>query len=254
MTAREAFLPGSVRIGPTSHVRGLWHGDGGHAQTKSTQGRSRSTYDAPSALVVSAAIWMMQPVESAQAMEHVDAPSRVGSVQREQIQQWMTSLTRGDRAAFNPLFEALWPIVSRVASRMLPNRADADDAAQDALIKLASRVGEFDPARDAVSWAIGITIFECRTWRKRLVRRREETLDGAVHGASTNTDPEEEAIARDLTASLTELLEQLSPMDAETIREALRESDGAHGATFRKRMQRAVDRLRAAWRSTHGDE
>jgi len=199
----------------------------------------------------------MQPIESIEPVEQGDASSRIGSARRAHIQLWMTSLARGDRAAFTPLFEALWPIVSRVASRMLPNRADADDAAQDALIRLAARVSEFDPSRDALSWVIGITIFECRTWRKRVARRREDAFDAIEQGASASTDPEAEIIARDLTAALTEVLDQLAPTDAETIRAALREdreATGAGGATFRKRMQRAVARLRSAWRSTHGDE
>ncbi len=212
----------------------------------------------PSALVAGAAAWMNDPIEAAPAIGPGAATTRrVDDAQRAQISAWMRSLAHGDRSAFAPLLEALWPVVHRVALRMLPNRADADDAAQDALIRLASRVTEFDPARDAVAWVIGITIWECRTHRKRLARRREEGLDAVSEGTAAERDPEASAIARDLESTLAEVIERLGPGDAEVIRAALREErdvEGAGGATFRKRLQRSIGRLRSAWRATHGDE
>jgi RNA polymerase sigma-70 factor (ECF subfamily) len=60
-------------------------------------------------------------------------------------------LADGDRAAFRPVFELAWPRVRDVAARMMANAADAEDAAQSALLKLFERAGEFDPARDALA-------------------------------------------------------------------------------------------------------
>ena len=219
---------------------------------------SRSTFAAPNVLVVDAVAWRMEPIKAVPAVGSGAATTRrVNDLQRAQINAWMISLARGDRSAFTPLFEALWPVVHRVALRMLPSRADADDASQDALIKLAARVAEFDPTQDAMSWVIGIAIYECRTCRKRLVRRREDGIDAVSEGVSGEANPESNAIARDLESTLAEVIERLGPGDAEVIRAALREErdvGGAGGATFRKRLQRAMARLRAAWRATHGDE
>jgi RNA polymerase sigma-70 factor (ECF subfamily) len=184
---------------------------------------------------------------------------RVASPERARIHAWMTALASGDRTAFEPLYRALWPIVSRVCARMLPNPADADDAAQDALVRLAGRVSEFDPARDAVAWVIGITIFECRTVRKRVARRREDAFEASVaSGANHADDPESAAMAAELQQALRDVLEQLAPGDVAVIEAALRDERSVEGdvsaATFRKRLQRAMARLRTAWRSSHGDE
>lgn len=42
----------------------------------------------------------------------------------------------GDRAAFARLFEELWPIVRRFCIKMMRSDIDADDAAQEAMMKI----------------------------------------------------------------------------------------------------------------------
>ena len=213
----------------------------------------------PSRLVVSAAALSYTPSE-AEPAERAQASERsVAGPRRAEIQDWMIALASGNRSALEPLYAALWPIVRRVCARMLPNRADADDAAQDALVRLAGRVSEFDPSRDAVAWVIGIAVFECRTVRKRTSRRREDGLDAIRERTTEHPDPESDASERELNAHLEEVLEQLPASDVEVIRAALRdersvENGAVAGATFRKRLQRAMKRLRDAWRSNHGDE
>ena len=74
---------------------------------------------------------------------------------RERLQQSLSSLARGDREAFTPVFDILWPIYRRFARQHLI-LADADDAAQEAQLKLFTRADEFDPSRDAAAFAIGV--------------------------------------------------------------------------------------------------
>ncbi|MEJ7729822.1 MAG: sigma-70 family RNA polymerase sigma factor [Polyangiaceae bacterium] len=175
---------------------------------------------------------------------------------REQIDRWMTALADGDRNAFAPLYAALWPRLRAFAARALPSSADAEDAAQSALLRVFSRAAEFDGERDACAWVLGIVAWECRTLRKRAARRREigdaSHLDGA---AAPGADPEAAALARDLEAAARAAFGDLRPADQDTLRRAIageRPPDG--GPTFRKRLERAIARLRGAWRSTYGTE
>src|SRR5262245_2756029 len=92
---------------------------------------------------------------------------------RRRLQQDFTRLAGGDREAFNAVFTALRPLLRRFALRALPE-ADADDAAQEALVKVFFRASEFDPHRDALSWVLGIAAYEMKTARRRRQRRREE--------------------------------------------------------------------------------
>ncbi|MCU1282647.1 MAG: polymerase sigma-70 factor, subfamily [bacterium] len=136
---------------------------------------------------------------------------------------------------------------------MMHDAADADDAAQSALLKLFERASEFDPERDALAWIVGIVSYECLTLRRKLTRRREqggEALAAVVDGAPS---PEERTMSNELEEVAVAMLGRLRPGDRETLRIALfgEGERAAHPATFRKRVERALGRLRAAWRA-HG--
>lgn len=166
----------------------------------------------------------------------------------------MTRLADGDRGAFRPAFDLLRPLLQRFAARHL-GPAEAEDAAQEALLNVFRRASEFDPRRDALAWALGITAWEIRTVRRRRQRRREEPEASACarERVDPSAGPEEEAMARDLEAILAAALGTLRPEDAETLRLYARGRRAAvGGATFRKRVQRALARLRAAWRTIDG--
>src|SRR5687768_17574836 len=136
--------------------------------------------------------------------------------QRKRLQELMVRLASGDRRAFDPMYQALWPIVRRFAERVLRGSPDADDAAQGALVNVFARVSEFDPERDALAWVLGVTAYECRTLRRKGQRRREQPLL-AYDGASAEATPEEVAVNRDLEAAALDVLGTLRPADIETL-------------------------------------
>ena len=166
----------------------------------------------------------------------------------------MERLADGDRASFHPVFAALWPLLRRFAARHL-GPEEAEDAAQEALVKIFFRAAGFDRSRNALAWALGIAAFEIRTARRRRQRRREVSPpDGiAATARAASPTPEAEAIARDLEGTLEEALGVLRPEDSETLRLYARgDRPAVAAATFRKRVERAIARLRAVWRTTDG--
>lgn len=172
--------------------------------------------------------------------------------QREALQRDLARLADGDRDAFHPVFVRLWPLLRGLVGRHLP-REDAEDTAQDALVKVFARASEFDPRRDALSWALGVAAWEIRTARRRRYRRREDPLPAAVDLEDRGAGPEDAAIESERRAAVEDALGALDPADAATLRAFVAEEPAAvTGATFRKRVQRALARLRAAWRMSHG--
>ena len=167
--------------------------------------------------------------------------------QRERLQESLSSLSRGDREAFTTVFDILWPIYRRFARRQLPE-GDADDAAQEALLKLFVRANEFDSSRDAAAFAIGVAFHEIRTWRRRRFRRREDGVD--AHEASHPPDQDEVLALREVDEMIDWGLARLSPSDRETLTLYAHDqrSRDATAVAFRKRVQRAVERLRAILR------
>lgn len=177
------------------------------------------------------------------------------AIERGQVNALMARLADGDRAAITPAFDLLWPLVRRFCRRALACDADGDDAAQEALVKLFARAAAFDRERDGLAWALSIAAWECRTIRRRAERRREASLDEASEPIAADT--EALIAARELAAAAREALAELSPRDAATVIAALDDDPAARPpsvapATFRKRLERALERLRAAWRSRHG--
>jgi RNA polymerase sigma-70 factor (ECF subfamily) len=174
----------------------------------------------------------------------------LNAFERHQVQAGLTALADGDRAAFAPLFERLWPIVRAFVVRQLPFE-EAEDVAQQTLVKVFARAAEFDPERDALAWVLGVALWEVRTARRRRTRRREDTLGAALDERPTDVaSPEQAAIARDREQALEEVLGSLRPEEVATLR-AFADDRRPPGSAFRKRLERALARLRAAWRTSH---
>lgn len=177
---------------------------------------------------------------------------------RARIQSLLTRLADGDRGAIEPAFDALWPVVHRFCARALSPSADAEDAAQQAIVRVFDQVADYDRRRDGLAWVLTIAGYEVMTLRRRVQRRREQghaANDGDA--PATDRDPESMVIEQDLLAAAREILGALRQEDVAVIEAAMGFGDASAMAdvprpTFRKRLQRALERLRVAWRTKHG--
>jgi RNA polymerase sigma-70 factor (ECF subfamily) len=172
--------------------------------------------------------------------------------ERLTLDRLIARLADGDRTAFAPVFALVEPLVRRFVARSV-SAADVDDVVQETLLKIFARVGERDPAREALPWILGVAAWECRTVRRRVGRRREDHVVADVELAAHDT-PEDNVMIAELIGAAEAALGTLGAADVATIRAALGDAPrpDVAGATFRKRAQRAFDRLRAAWRARHG--
>jgi RNA polymerase sigma-70 factor, ECF subfamily len=167
--------------------------------------------------------------------------------QRQRVHRAIVRLADGDREAFGCVFEELWPAFLSFARRAMPGDPNAEDLAQQALLKVFSRISEFETDRDGVAWAFGIAANEVRTQRKRLQRRREvgDALDSLPDRARS---PEQVVLDEDLNRALNVVLGQLSASDRAVLApDGEQPTSGPIGTAGRKRRQRALDRLRALW-------
>jgi RNA polymerase sigma-70 factor (ECF subfamily) len=177
-------------------------------------------------------------------------------IDRAALDRWMAAAADGDRAAIAPLFHALWPVVVRYTARLVGDPTLAEDCAQDALVQLFGQLDRYDRGRDALTWALTLATWQARSLRRRRARRGEidpgpdpgpEAADpGSLDGASLVEH-------RDLVRAALAALEALNARDIETLTLAVTDADRAVApATFRKRLERALVRLRTSWRSRHG--
>lgn len=168
-----------------------------------------------------------------------------------ELDQLVARLADGDRSAFAPAFRLLWPPALRLCRSMLKNDADAADAAQQAMEKVLQRASEYDRQRAALPWALAIAAWECRTILRKSSRRREVSAELAPERVVEGADADFEH--HQLLQNVSLIVGELSANDRETLLAAFREeSDVAMSATFRKRRERALKRLKAAFRSLYG--
>lgn len=176
----------------------------------------------------------------------------------------MTAAADGDRAAVEALFGALWPIAVGYATRFLGNAALAEDCAQESLVKLFAQLDRFDRERDALTWTLTHTTWQCRTERRKRERRGEDIASTTATTANLTAtacgelaiDEREHVEERELVRAALDTLASLAPRDRDVIAAALTDDDEVRRAlapaTFRKRLERALGRLRASWRSRYG--
>lgn len=179
------------------------------------------------------------------------------AIDRQQLDRWMAAAADGDRAAIDPLFHALWPIVLGYATRFVGDRTLAEDVTQEALVKLFAQLDRYDRERDALTWALTHATWQCRTARRAHGRRHETPIDVA---REERGDPSVDGVLlaeeRELVHAAVATLASLGRRDVEILTAALTDDDvlrcSLAPATFRKRLERALSRLRTSWRSRHG--
>ncbi len=171
---------------------------------------------------------------------------------RREIHALMVRFADGERAAFRPLFDALWPILLAITTRALGDRADAEDAAQRAMMVLSRRLVELDRDRDGVAWAATIAVFEAMTVRRAAQRRRADADAGLTAVPDGAPGPDAQLATAQLRAAVRAAVGELAARDQDALAAVLGDRPTASGETPRKRRFRAIERLRALWRRTHG--
>ncbi|MFO0643253.1 MAG: RNA polymerase sigma factor [Polyangiaceae bacterium] len=169
--------------------------------------------------------------------------------EEEELDTLMARLATGDRAAFDPLFRALHPRAVRFArARLAPSVAE--DAAQSALLKVFARASEFSPGRPVLPWFYAVCTNEIRGEARRARPSRRADEAEAAELPTTDVSAEEVLLRAELEAALARAIEALDGPSAEAIHVALgrAERPSLPDATFRKRLSRAYERLRAAFR------
>jgi DNA-directed RNA polymerase specialized sigma24 family protein len=198
-------------------------------------------------------ITMTNAVAVAPAPEALPEPR--AAAPRSEADEAMARLADGDRRSLRAVHDAVRPAMLEAARRILGPGPDAEDATQSALHKLFAQAADFDRARRVIPWAVALVVFEARTIRKQHQRRKIDALDtGRFAALASGGEAAPELLEGAQIVRLVEgLMGGLSEADRGTLNDVLAENEDGRGPAFRKRKQRALERLREAWRTLHGD-
>lgn len=122
----------------------------------------------------------------------------------------------GDQLALAAICERHSPRVHKIAQHMLGDPEDASDAAQEALVKLVRRIGQFRGESAFTTWLHRLTVNTCKDVAVRRLAERAEPLDEDRRVAS-EADPLREAAAAETRRELRRCLAELPPAQAQVV-------------------------------------
>lgn len=163
----------------------------------------------------------------------------------------------GDPRAFEQLVDPYREIAFRVAYLITRNRDDAEDAAQDALVKAWRSLRRFRAGAPLRPWLLRIVANEARNRRRGAGRRERLALRvAAASSGEAAPSPEEAAVATAERQRLLEALERLPDASRlvlecryllELSEQEVAAALGVRKGTVKSRTARALDRLREAY-------
>jgi RNA polymerase sigma-70 factor (ECF subfamily) len=115
----------------------------------------------------------------------------------------------GDQRARAALVARHAPGVRRLTAYLLADTQDAEDAAQEALAKLCTRIGQFRGEARFQTWLHSLVANTCRDMADRQRRRRHQPLDAVAEAPATEV-PEDVAVQREQRAELRACMANLS--------------------------------------------
>jgi len=122
----------------------------------------------------------------------------------------------GDRLALDALCSRHAARIWRLSARVLSDPEDAKDAAQEALVKLCQRLGQFRGESQFSTWLHRLVVNTCRDVSQRQGVRRCEPLFEDRRVAS-DADPAREAALRELRNELGAELAGISAAQARVV-------------------------------------
>ena len=173
---------------------------------------------------------------------------------------------RGDLSAFDALVLRHQQEVFAVALRMLGDRDEAQDVAQDAFVRAYRSIGGFRLEAKLSTWLVSITMNLCRNRRRWWARRKRiiagsfdaslESEEGSLSDSVADPSPTPAAVAeqRDRSRQLLAALQLLSEGEREVIvlrdlqgcsYEEIAQALGCRVGTVKSRLNRARWQLRA---------
>jgi RNA polymerase sigma-70 factor (ECF subfamily) len=130
------------------------------------------------------------------------------------VLEWVHAALEGDQDAFAELVYTYQDSVYNLAYRMLNDRGEAEDAAQETFLRAYLNLQRYDPSRSFKTWLLTIASNHCID---RIRRRRMTWLSieddplPALSLSSEEPEPEFASIMREQSREIQALLKELNP-------------------------------------------
>ena len=127
-------------------------------------------------------------------------------MEADELDELAARAAAGDRPALDQLLAEIQPRVRRICGRMLLFPEDAEEAAQDALLLVATKIGQFGGRSRFTTWLHAVASNSARSTYRSLKRRAAERLSDDL---PTHADPRTTSVIAGSRLDLLEALEVL---------------------------------------------
>lgn len=133
------------------------------------------------------------------------------------IVEWVEAALDGDESAFAELVYTHQDAVYNLCYRMLGNRVEAEDAAQEAFLRAYVNLQRYDTSRSFKTWVMSIASNYCidviRKRRMQLLSLDEPLPSGDAMAMSSDQEagPERQALRAEMSEEVQALLDELQP-------------------------------------------
>jgi RNA polymerase sigma-70 factor (ECF subfamily) len=172
------------------------------------------------------------------------------------------ALSRGEtQQALSLCLHRHGPSIGRLCMAMLGSQVDADDVTQETLLSAHQAFGEQRGDGSVRAWLLGIARNKCLQHLEK--KRRRGSKLGLVRNGQTSSTLDETLGLERRAARARVLLEQVKPSDRDALLlrfgadlsfEEVAAACGIDEPTARKRVSRALLRLRSALEEEHDDD
>lgn len=129
--------------------------------------------------------------------------------------EWVQAALQGDQDAFAEIVLAYQDAVYNLCYRMLGERGEAEDAAQEAFLRAYLNLARYDAERSFKTWILSIASNYCidRLRRRRLqwMSLDDEPTADSLALSSDDPEPEPATLTKERSAAIQALLDELSP-------------------------------------------
>ncbi len=140
--------------------------------------------------------------------------SRLQKPSQEDERLWLEQSLHGNPDGFMHLIEVYQRSVFNMCYRMLGNREDAEDAAQETFLRAYQNLKKYDQDRSFITWLLSIAAHFCidqlRKKRAKIVSM-EDILLGEI--PDPNPSPERVIVQQDDQLKVQNILQQISEQD-----------------------------------------
>ncbi|HSU73744.1 MAG TPA: RNA polymerase sigma factor [Terrabacter sp.] len=139
----------------------------------------------------------------------MDVVGTTEAAETAELERLRAAAVAGRPGAIDDLLRRLQPLVMRRVSKFLPHQHDAEEACQDALVAIATKLHTFSGAGSFAGWVSVVASNSARSTYRTLKRRGAER---AVETLPERPDPRTTSV---IAGSRVDLLEALEALESE---------------------------------------